>query len=324
MLHLAERRTLRLQASSLRTPLVVPSFSSRIPDVEKVFTASKEFLDGAFLVSAYDLANRHLSPPYDFAGPLFLDSGGYEIASESDLSDVSSDPSGGLADWNADSHRAVISDWAVAVPTVIVSYDHPSVRVPIPEQIDRARTLVAPHSDCGIELLIKPETKDQKFVQIDAVLKYVRDLSPFCAIGVTEKEVGNSVLERMIHIAQLRVALRKIDLNIPIHVFGSLDTITTLFYFVVGADIFDGLTWLRYAFKEGHTVYRQDYGIGEFGIATKSPKVEALCWAKNYHYIKDMELEMRRFLNEHDFRVFRYHSEQLKAAYESVQEEVTT
>ena len=123
----------------------------------------------------------------------------------------------------------------------------------------------------------------------------------------------------MVNIAKIRLALRRVGLSIPIHIFGSLDTITTLFYFVAGGDIFDGLTWLRYAFKDGHTMYRQDYGIAEFGISAKTPRVEAGCWAKNFHYMKDMELEMGRFLNSHDFAAFKFHKELLEAAFASVE-----
>jgi hypothetical protein len=195
-------------------------------------------------------------------------------------------------------------------------------RVTLAEQIEKGRALNTSRSDCAIELLLKPETKGQRFLQMRPIIDKVQELSPFQAIGVTEKEVGKSILDRMINIARLRRELCRVGLNTPIHVFGSLDSITTLFYFVAGADIFDGLTWLRYAFKDGHTLYRQDYGISEFGIATKSPKVEALCWAKNYYYIKDMELEMRRFLNSHDFSIFKFHGEALEKAYENVREEV--
>jgi hypothetical protein len=126
----------------------------------------------------------------------------------------------------------------------------------------------------------------------------------------------------MVNIARLRMGLRRIGLETPIHVFGSLDTITTLFYFVAGADIFDGLTWLRYAFKNGQTVYRQDFGIRELGISTKAPKVEALCWSKNYGYIREMELEMRRFLGGYDFGEFQFNGDLIKNAYRSVEEEV--
>jgi len=157
---------------------------------------------------------------------------------------------------------------------------------------------------------------------MDSIAAQVQHLHHFQAVGVTEKEIGNSVLDRMRNIAHLRRELKRVHLDLPIHVFGSLDTITTLFYFIAGADIFDGLTWLRYAFNQGHTIYRQDYGIGEFGVDTKSPKVEALCWSKNYSYMREMQLEMRRFLIGHDFEVFKYHGSILKAAYENIFEEV--
>lgn len=322
VLPLAERRELKFpNGESLRTPLVVPSFSSRVADIHKIFRASEEFLDGPYLVSAFDIANGHLKPPFDFAGAVFLDSGGYEIGLGSDLSDVSSEPTGKPSDWTAEQHRAVLDSWSAHVPTVAITYDHPLVRIPISEQIQRAKALAIPPGSAR-ELLIKPETRDQNFIKIDSLVAQVRHLQPFQLVGVTEKEIGNSVFERMVNIARLRLELRRTNQLIPIHVFGSLDTITTLFYFIAGADVFDGLTWLRYAFKDGHTVYRQDYGIGEFGIATKSPKVEALCWSKNHSYMKDMELEMRRFLNAYDFGSYKYHGDALRAAYQSVEEEV--
>lgn len=324
MLPLAERRELKFpNGESLRTPLIVPSFSSRVADIHKIFRASEEFLDGPFLISAFDLANDHLKAPFDFAGAVFLDSGGYEVGSDSDLSDVSSEPSGEPSDWTPEQHRSILDAWLPGVPTVVITYDHPQVRVPIAEQIQRGKSLAIP-ADSAREILIKPETRDQKFIKIDSLVSQVRHLQQFQAIGVTEKEIGNSVFERMLNIARLRLELRRTNQPTPIHVFGSLDTITTLFYFIAGADIFDGLTWLRYAFKDGHTMYRQDYGIGEFGIATKSPKVEALCWSKNYAYMKDMELEMRRFLNAHEFASFKHHRDALQAAYQSVEEEVRT
>ena len=55
----------------------------------------------------------------------------------------------------------------------------------------------------------------------------------------------------MKNIAQIRRALDGVGLDTPLHVFGSLDTVTTPMYFMAGADIFDGLTWLRFAFYNG-------------------------------------------------------------------------
>ena len=83
------------------------------------------------------------------------------------------------------------------------------------------------------------------------MIKHRHELSHFSIIGFTEKELGPSLLKRMTAIARVRRALKEVNLDLPIHVFGSLDTISTPLYFLAGADIFDGLTWLRYAFRDG-------------------------------------------------------------------------
>jgi hypothetical protein len=303
-----------------RTPLLVPSFSSRVPEIEKVFRTCEEFIDGPLLVSAYDIAKGHLLPPYDFGSLVFLDSGGYEVSRDPDLADVSSyEPL--TEDWSQKEHEEVLQSWKPSVPTVVVSYDHPRHRYPIEEQIERGKALRWPDRAVR-ELLLKPENSRQRFIQLEAVLGHAKDLGKFDIIGVTEKEIGNSVLERMKNIAKLRMALRQNGLETPIHVFGSMDTITTLFYFVVGADIFDGLTWLRYAFKDGNTLYRQNYGALELGLSTKAPMIEALCWSRNDHYLRDMELEMRRFLVGRDFETFKHHGERLAVAYKTIEEEL--
>jgi len=94
------------------------------------------------------------------------------------------------------------------------------------------------------EILLKPETTNQRFLQVPAIVENIRALADFDIIGLTEKEVGSSIFDRMQNIATIRLALDKAGMEIPIHVFGSLDTITTPMYFLAGADIFDGLTWL--------------------------------------------------------------------------------
>jgi hypothetical protein len=321
LLNLAERRELKFaDGISLRTPILIPSFSSRIPNIEKVFRASEEFIDGPILVSAYDIKNKYLDPPFDFGSAVFLDSGGYEASSDSDLSDVSG-KQGATSVWTPAEHAEVLSNWTSKVPVIVISYDHPKLRCPIPKQVKSASALALPKNALR-EILIKPETSEQNFIKVESIQKNVHSLSKFDVIGVTEKEIGNSVLDRMRNIARVRLALNKAGIASPIHVFGSLDTITTLFYFVAGADIFDGLTWLRYAFKDGRTLYRQDFGITDLGISSRFPTVEALCWQRNYQYMKEMELEMRRFFKASDFSVFAHHGDRLRVAFQSIEEEV--
>src|SRR6185312_9373800 len=112
----------------------------------------------------------------------------------------------------------------------------------------------------GRELLIKTTSRSQDFVILNEVLLCKYRLSNFDVIGFTEKELGPSTLDRMVFIARLRQELEAAGLDIPIHIFGSLDTISTPLYFLAGADIFDGLTWLRYSYFDGLTLYKHNYG----------------------------------------------------------------
>jgi hypothetical protein len=320
---LAKRRSIMLNGNEIsRTPLLVPSFSSKgFPDVAKILRTSADFVEGPMLVSAYDLFYEKIRPPFDFASLIFLDSGGYEASKDADLSDFG-DREHKPVQWSQVMHDQILSKWHQHVPTVLISYDHPRERLPIRKQIDRAKRLKQPPGQILREILLKPETKSQKLVKVESITERVRALDEFDVIGVTEKEIGNSILERMENIAKIRIALDKAGMEKPIHVFGSLDTVTTPMYFLAGADIFDGLTWLRFAYREGNTIYKHNYGALNLGIRQKSYMVDVRCWYDNYAYLREMELEMRRFLNNSDFRIFKYHRDDFRKAYETLAEAV--
>jgi hypothetical protein len=321
MIELAEKRGLAFpDKTKFRTPLLLPSFSSRVPKIDSIFRTVRDIIEGPILISAYDIKYNHLTTPYDWASAIFLDSGGYEISKDTDLSDVG-DELTTERKWKAGEHAELVSNWTSPTPLVVVNYDHPKDRFTFKEQIDKALQLKLPPNAIR-EILLKPETIEQHFIKMESLLKDVRRLAEFDIIGVTEKEIGNSVLERTQNVARLRLALRSVGVESPIHDFGSLDTTTTLFYFVAGADIFDGLTWLRYAFKDGRTLYKQDFGITDIGVSTKSPAIEAVCWSRNYNYLRRMELEMQTFLNAYDFNAFSHHSTLLKSVAESIEESV--
>jgi hypothetical protein len=288
---LAKRRSISLKGNEIsRTPLLVPSFSSKgFPQVAKILETSAEFLEGPMLVSAYDLHYGKIKPPFDFGSLIFLDSGGYEASKDADLSDLG-DREHKPVPWSQEMHERVLSGWNQHVPTVLISYDHPKERLPVRKQIDRARRLAQPPGPVLREILLKPETRSQKLVKVESILKHVHALDEFDIIGVTEKEIGSSILERMENIAKLRIALDKAGMEKPIHLFGSLDTVTTPMYFLAGADIFDGLTWLRFAYREGLTLYKHNYGALKLGIHEKSDLIDARCWFDNYAYLKEIGL----------------------------------
>jgi hypothetical protein len=163
---LARRRTIRIDGAEVeRTPLLVPSFSSKgFPDVAKVVATTSEVIDGPALVSAYDLWHKNLKPPFDFATLLFLDSGGYEAGKDVELSDVG-DRDHKPLEWSRERHEEVLAAWAPAVPSVLISYDHPLERLPVSDQIQRARSLAPGRTRVGREILLKPETPEQRFLQ---------------------------------------------------------------------------------------------------------------------------------------------------------------
>ncbi len=320
---LAKRRVLKLNGQEIeRTPLLVPSFSSKgFPDVDAIIKYSSELIDGVTLVSAYDLHYDIIKPPFNFPSLIFLDSGGYEASKDVDLSDLG-DKEHVPNPWTQAMHESALANWEPSVPSVLISYDHPKERLPVKDQIARAMAMAPGRTGFLREILLKPETTTQSLLQMSDVLKCVHGLADFDVIGVTEKEVGNSIFDRMKNIAELRRALDKAGLETPIHVFGSLDTITTPMYFLAGADIFDGLTWLRFAFFQGQTIYKHNYGALKFGVATKSHVIDGRCWNDNYYYIKDLELEMRRYLNGKDFSVFKHHSDLFQTSLQSAIEAI--
>lgn len=320
---LAKRRTLKVgNASSVSMLLLLPSFSSKgFPKVAATLKAMEEYISEEVLISAYDLHYLLIRPPFDFASTIFLDSGGYEASKDFELSETF-EGEHIPRDWSPEMYAQVVANWSAISPTVFVSFDHPEHRQSVAEQIERAKTLKLLNKNSSKELLIKPESKNAKRLHLKSIIPVVRDMAGFSVIGVTEKEIGNSVLDRMVNIASLRREIDRHFKDLPIHIFGSLDTLSTLLYFVAGADIFDGLTWLRYAFSDGDTIYRHNFGALTLPISTNSDIVEGRCWSHNYQYMQQMRLDMRKFAADGHFEHFGKHHALIKAAYESMAAEL--
>jgi hypothetical protein len=307
----------------IRTPLLLPSFSSKgFPEVQSILETTSEVIDSEILISAYDLHHNNLQGPFGFAEAIFLDSGGYEAGLDVELSDLGKLEHAPL-DWTPESYQSIVSNWESQQPTIIISFDHPDIRTSTLDQIMKADETLPSGANIFREILFKPEKKDSDVVNVQAIVDHANRLHVFDSIGVTEKEIGTSQQQRMANIARIRQALNGSGLgDKPIHIFGSLDTISTPLYFVAGADIFDGLTWLRFSYHEGMTIYRHNYAAVKFGTQFKSNLVDARCSFENYYYIKELQLEMRTFLNEQSFDSFSYHADLIEKAFRGVTEEI--
>jgi hypothetical protein len=304
---------------SLETPLLVPSFSSKgfsrscahregefVSGLHKQFAAVSEYITDTVLISAFDIRHGYLPAPAqlpNYPEILFLDSGGYEVSDYVDLSDIE-EPQPKREQWSVDLYKSVLAEWPAEKPVVLVSYDHPNERHSFAEQVKAARDLFRPHSNHLRALLLKPETVDQETITetLKTALGKTGELQHFDIIGVTEREVGNSPSSRMLNIAKLRLAMDDAGLvHIPVHVFGALDPLSASLYFMAGAEIFDGLTWLRYAYKDCRCVYTHNHGPVHFGIQEKDKAVRALTQAANLRELQKIQNMLREFNHTKNF-----------------------
>jgi len=313
---LVASREIKVGAHTFKTPRLVPSFSSKVlVNLDAAIETMSEFITDTTLISAYDIHHSKLKGPITFPDLLIIDSGGYESLKDAMLEDLEYT---GVEPkvWSVDLYEKVLDEWKYDVPTAIVSYDHPSIRQSIEKQIAAATELFNKKPLCAKVFLIKPENEKDVYLNVNSIVKNIRKLGDFDIIGLTEKELGENLIEKMLAIAKIRQALTKIDLKTPIHIFGSLDTVTTPLYFLSGADIFDGLTWLRFAFYQGFLIYQTSYGPLKFDLKLKDYLLQPRCWSENINELKRFENVLEHYISERKFECFRYHSEFIKSTYE--------
>jgi hypothetical protein len=298
--------------NAVETPLLVPSFSSKglgtdrsgDSELKEIFSVASEYLTESMLVSAYDLCYKRLEPITNGITELtIVDSGGYEIADFHDLSSIYRQPVN-PNDWRKEQLASVYDRWPSHVPAAFVSFDHPDTRIPLEEQVAEARSLFARYPHQLKSLLIKPETQKQQLVQVSNVTANVELLAGFNMIGFTEKEIGNTTLKRMINIAAIRLSMDDHGISTPIHIYGSLDPITSVLYFLSGAEVFDGLTWIRYGYADDYACYQHGYGIKKIGIDRADDFIKAKMLQSNLNHLTEMTHQMHKFLLDGDFGRF--------------------
>ncbi len=329
----ARSTTIRHRSSgvALQTPLLIPSFSSKgfarskkdgKSEIGKILAASGEFLIEAYLISAYDIHYGNLPAPDDFPFTpeiIFLDSGGYEISTDRDYSSVI-DPLPAPEPWDSSMLQSVLADWPDELPLVMVSYDHHKERKPIAEQVSAARKLFQNFQQHVHLLLIKPETTTQELLDdtLKSVVADAAQLSCFDIIGVTEKELGRTMLNRMVQIARLRLALDEADVTAPIHVFGALDPLSVCLYYISGAEIFDGLTWIRYGYNGGCCMYTHNHGVLQYGLDVRDDLVKSRAMAENYYSLQGLQRRLREFEATGKWEKLAPHEELLENAHDSL------
>jgi hypothetical protein len=244
------------------------------------------------LVSAYDIAKGHAPKEFEtLADVVLLDSGLYECrTASSGVEAYLPKPCGNS--WSRDDYRQLIRAVAPQFQTtnaIVVSYD---TYAPLQDQVELANIDFAGLSTVDTDFLMKPEV-DGQFHRAFELSKDA--IGQFSIIGVTERELGPSAIARCRAVVQLRKALARVGLNIPVHVFGAITPAAVSAYFFCGADIFDGLNWLRVSLD-------QPYGgaTSEFAVALSlghldDCDVQLALWRGNLRTLRRTQLALRNY-----------------------------
>lgn len=229
------------------TPNYIPSFSSREDHYlkERINALLHEIPQEVILISAYDYYNlkRNGHITTKFIGKslkeklLFLDSGGYELQfSDND-------------EWTPLKYKQTIEE---INPTFFVGFD----RIPSYEKLSDTNSLIyesveflKDYSGSGRVLLMHFSLMNNPQKEIQSFVKILQKFSNyFDILGIPEREIGTNIFQRIQFVSCLRKELDKNEILKPIHIFGCSDPLSVILLTLSGADIFDGLGWIKYAF----------------------------------------------------------------------------
>lgn len=277
------------------TPLVVPSFSSRgFPALKDIYGSLKNYISKVSLVSAYDIHYQYLIKEDVYSSDtVFIDSGGYEAKLVADLTDAYVDDRHARS-WSPDCHQVVLNSLQPFSQLVFVSYDHHEPQS-ISNQIESAQSLFQKYPGYASDFLYKPESEESRLIDLNTLIKNIHNIASFSILGLTEKELGNSLLDRCRNLLRIRSALQECGFQTPIHIFGCLDPIVVISFFLCGADIFDGLSWLRFAFVDGLAVYHSTATLLQEEWSYPEDKLLLAHWIRNLQSLDSLSKAMNRF-----------------------------
>lgn len=279
------------------TPLLVPSFSSRgFSDIGDLFNEVVSDLRRSCLLSAFDLASHALETELSKAADIVLvDSGVYETTAHAVAADGHTSLPAATA-WTRDMYRAFLPTIPKDANVLVVSFDNYSS---LKEQLVCAAADFALCPSAAHDFLMKPPERDGRVVP-EEILGAVAHLRSIDVLGVTEKELGGSLLERCITLVRLRRSLTTAGLSIPVHVFGAITPGPVLAYFVCGADIFDGLNWLRYVYGPHALGYIHDAALASGDPARPDAQVVVDAARANIRFLHRLQDAMSQYARTGD------------------------
>jgi len=275
--------------------------------------ALADHLDEACLVSAYDIAYGHLGDTTQVLNRpqvVFIDSGGYECEVAVNEPTALWAPPYQARPWSAELYRNLLSALPKESPTqyAVVSYDLDGRGQPVRTQIELARLLLDEYPRAWSVVLLKPRGP-AALIDVAEVLANASLLTGFSIIGVAEKELGSNLLARVKALINLRVGLDAAGVRAPVHLFGALDPVLVPVYFMAGAEVFDGLSWLRFGFREGIAIYLDAWGVLELDPSMDCCSAKVRAGVRNLVELERMKTRLLALVESGDISVLKHHRE---------------
>jgi len=280
----------RFLAGVTDTPLLVPSFSSAVGfGVKDILHKLKDQLTIASLVSAFDLWYENIDvEDIWYSKSVFIDSGVYENVILNKNSPRA---------WSLEMYENSLNRMQMLHDPILVNYDRIAK---LREQTSAARTFFAKYHFAKKDFLFKRSREDDQAIDLNELTQNINEVRDFDIIGVTEKEIGRSMVARCQTILSIRLALNGIGSNLPIHVFGCLDPLSILAYFFCGADIFDGLIWLRHGFYQNVALHPRNFTLINKQWEAYDDIPAASMLVANLMTLNQLMFLMRRIVEKYD------------------------
>jgi hypothetical protein len=326
-------------AGEIELPLLVPAFSSKgfgfgssgrgrkKRDYSEIAYELADFgrrPSTSILISGYDLHFGHFDAPklpakrpethLRNARLVFLDSGGYELVRDFDSTEVKTYlyiPKEGYGRREYENALKRLTAAKEAMPLVITNFDSETTGKALDIQIKEARSLFQEFPTCISDFILKPWSPKSKEVNPSNMSDTdFANLRGFGIIGVTEKGLGRNIIDRLKNISMLRQRLDKGRVTSPIHIWGGLDPLLTPLYFFAGAEIFDGISWLRYAFRNGIAMNRESYAVvSEIGVTASRLLNHAYASLDNLTFLDNLTIDLQQWVDFEGqrFDMFRLH-----------------
>ena len=232
----------------------------------------------------------------DLVNVVFWDSGLFETNDEWTETNGHGTPLKGVK-WTKEQYRGTLKNIGGTGNSVVVNFDEVG---DLENQIINALEDFSQVPHAASDFLVKP-TDESEWVNLSKLGLYFDRLVEVDVIGITAREAGDSLITRCSSIVMLRDMLNRAGLDTPIHIFGAINPYELLAYFFCGADVFDGLNWLRCSFRNCNSIPIGETAMENFRWNLTDSELKMQAWTNNLRILFRLQDEIQRFGTGGDF-----------------------